>query len=519
MQLTRTILNGIVLLWLMVTAMPSMAAGSDCPDYLSEDWEDKPFCVWLKNDTQQTIKLLSWKPYANSADINDDYWLSHDWAQGVLTLKPGELKIVAGIDDDGWGVFNYDTVKFRGEIDIDGARHYGVYISADIRAGVVNDFEYGVSAPSPWVDGHDTATLYFNGTPYVMGVDDEYDASRSKWDAMFSVLDASSGPGGLRLADHREDPKKINLMTWNTFLLIGPGIAGKQDYCQRAQAISDNKARLFQNVDVVVLSELASQASCTPDAEQLAVEEFLCCGPDKPFRDRTHLLNGTPLVDGPLGLSETGGVIVMSRYPNSLSVGTKREARKSDPIERYPASDEVHYEFGADAGECDASECTMDKGYLKVKFTKTVGDQQQDYYIIGSHTQSAPGQANENARHQQFQAMRRMADSLPSDAPILFAGDFNIESHEISRTAATLNADFGFTTFLSALRYSADGHSNYYVFDEEGRSVQKQYDFIVPFKGALNPVSQLSWVVPMTSTGSRVDLSDHHAVVSELTYE
>ena len=76
MQLTRTILNGIVLLWLMVTAMPSMAAGSDCPDYLSEDWEDKPFCVWLKNDTQQTIKLLSWKPYANSADINDDYRLS-----------------------------------------------------------------------------------------------------------------------------------------------------------------------------------------------------------------------------------------------------------------------------------------------------------------------------------------------------------------------------------------------------------------------------------------------------------
>nr|AKN40428.1 hypothetical protein [Vibrio tasmaniensis] len=519
MQVTINILKIILLFCLILTAVPSMAAGSNCPDYLSEDWDDKPFCVWLKNDTQQTIKLLSWKPYAKSADINDDYWLSHDWSQGVLTLKPGELKIVAGIDDDGWGVFNYDTVKFRGEVEINGARHYSVYISADIRAGIVNDFEYGVSEPSPWVDGHDTTILNFNGSRYTMGVDDEYDASRSKWDAMFSILDTTSGPSGFSLADHSDNPKKINLMTWNTFLLIGPGVGGKQDYCQRAKAISDNKNTLFQNVDVVVLSELASQASCTPDAEELAVKEFLCCGPDKPFRDRTSLLNGTPLADGPLGLSETGGVIIMSRYPNSLSVGTKREARKANSIEGYHDNDEVHYEYGADVNECASDECIMDKGYLKVKFTKTVGNQQQDYYIIGSHTQSAPGQANENARHKQFQAMRRMADSLPLDAPIVFAGDFNIESNEVSRTAATLNADFGFATFWNDLRYSADGHSNYYVFDEEGRSVQKQYDFVVPFKGALKPVYQISWVLPMTSSVSRVDLSDHHAVVSELTYE
>ncbi|MEZ8619160.1 phospholipase [Vibrio splendidus] len=503
---------------LFVFSISSYAAGSNCPDYLAEDNEDKPFCVWLKNDTQETIKMLSWKPYSKKADIGDDYWLSSDWVNGVLTLEPGELKIVAGIDDDGWGVINYDLVKFRGEVEINGKRNYAVYISADISAGVVHDFEYGLSADGSWVDGPASETMRFNNKTYTMGVDDEYDASRTKWDAMFSIIDTSYGPSGLQLADHKGDPNKINFMAWNTFLLIGPtGFGGKQDYCQRAKGIYDNRDRLFKNVDVVVFSELASQEHCTPDAEELAVKDFLCCDADKPFRDRTELLNGTPLVNGDLGVSETGGVIIMSRYPNSLSVGKKQDANKKSIIEDYADNDEVHYEYSG--GECHGTECIMDKGYLKVKFTKIVGNEQQDYYILGTHTQAHTGVDNVNTRAKQFEAMKRMADSLPSDSPVIFAGDFNIESNELNRTASTLNADFNFSIWLSSLRYSADGKSNYYVFDEEGRSVQKQYDFIVPFKGALMPISQLSWVTPMTSTKARTDLSDHHAVISELIYK
>ena len=77
----------------------------DCPDFINEDWDDKPICAWIRNDTLKTITISPWKIFKDSGDLNDDYW------RGANTIiPPGELRVVVGIDNDGWGVANDDTV-------------------------------------------------------------------------------------------------------------------------------------------------------------------------------------------------------------------------------------------------------------------------------------------------------------------------------------------------------------------------------------------------------------------------
>ena len=78
----------------------------DCPDFISEDWDDKPICAWVRNDTLKTITITPWDIYQDSGDLNDDYWRGKN-----TIIPPGELRVVVGIDNDGWGATNYDTVR------------------------------------------------------------------------------------------------------------------------------------------------------------------------------------------------------------------------------------------------------------------------------------------------------------------------------------------------------------------------------------------------------------------------
>ena len=502
---------------LLCVTCTEAASALECPDYISEDWDDKPTCAWLRNDTDKTLYFDPFVFYASSGDLNDDYWIGPS-----LVLLPGELKVVAAFDSDGWGAFNWDTAMGASAIYIDGVLAGYLHMKIDLGAGVVHDFEYSLG--TRWVDGFDLLFLDVGGTYYSYVVQDKWNYDRAVFDVFFTISSQTTLQGnmGYLPPDTSDDPGHLNVMSYNTYLLLGPSSAfGKQDYCERADRIATYGPRIFANVDILVLQELASQDTCTPDAEQLATGEFLCCGPDKPFRDRTSLLNGEPLVNGDLGPSETGGVVIMSRYPDSLHGSHVAQVDYEDSPWSLGHDDEVHYIFRSSVGECSGIDCTMDKGFLRVKFTKPAqgpdGPVSQDYYIIGTHLQADAGAADRNARSAQFNAIRGHIAALPSDVPILIAGDLNTEHDEIDPMHWALNAHSG--TWQGPLYASENYQVNYYAHlqhDSIDYSFAR-YDWVLASNHGPAPASfDWRYLTIRDLTWGRADLSDHEAVLAEI---
>lgn len=521
----------------LLVGFTGTAAALECPDFIAEDWDDKPTCAWIRNDTNETITVSPWQIYQDSGDLNDDYWRGGD-----TVIPPGELRVVVGLDNDGWGVANYDTVRGKSNIQI-GSKPAGtfLYMEADIWAGIVGDFEYSLNG-SAWVDGFAEETRNIAGTDYKFTVADKWNYARAVFDVFFTISSQTTNQGnmGYLPPDTKDDPFRLNVMNYNTYLLLGPtATSGKLDYCERAQRIADNASRIFANVDILVMEELASQDTCTPDAEDLADEEFLCCGTDKPFRDRTLLLNGNPLVNGPAGPSETGGVVIMSRYPNSLAGNVRAMADYTDTASSFSDEDEVHYIFREDNGECfgkdpigvgsGVADCLMDKGFLRVKFTKSVTlpgkTISQDYYIIGTHSQAEKNAESKAARTKQYKAIAAYADALPEDVPIIIVGDLNTEQDEINSMYTTLNAASEVPPYYNSrkgpLRFSENYYANYYALlqHESNDGKRDNFDWILYSEHGLKP-SQFNWryLSIRDKTWGRGDLSDHEAVLAEFEF-
>ncbi len=510
LELVLTI--GLCLAWF------EAASALECPDYITEDWDDKPTCAWLRNDTN---KLITFGPsgfYASSGDYNDDYWLG-----GITVLRPGEMRVVVAFDNDGWGAANWSTPLWRTFIYIDGVLAGFLHMKIDLGAGVVHDFEYSLGGVR-WVDGFDHMFLPVGDRYYSYTVQDKWNYDRAVFDVFFTISSQTTfyGNMGYLPPDTSSDPGRLNVMSYNTYLLIGPtGFGAKQDYCERAARIAAYANRIFANVDILVLQELASQDTCTPDAEQLATGEFLCCGPDKPFRDRTFLLNGEPLANGDTGPTETGGVVIMSRYPNSLHGSERASVDYEDSPWSLDPEDEVHYIFRASVGECSGGDCQMDKGFLRVKFTKSAalpgGTVSQDYYIIGTHLQADAGVADRNARTSQLNAIRQHIRALPKNVPILIAGDLNTELDEIVDMHAVLDAESG--TLRGPLYASENYQVNYYAhLQHDVIDYQfQQYDWILRSRhGRALASFDRRYLTIRDMTWGRADLSDHEAVLAEI---
>jgi len=511
----------LVLLQLISVRM-TFAFEPSCEDYPWTLNDEGVQCLWIRNDSPDIIYVTDFYPYNdNDPDLNDDYFI-----QIPKTINPGETIPFASIDDRGFGSDDLnDLIKFRAEVrigNIQAPATYAAYLSAKIHwlFGTVDDFEFGVNAADSW---HDDDTNSITNYTLLDGITIPYRTyytDSENWEAVYSFrrnADINKMSMGFELPDTSNDGTKINVMNWNTYLLIGPtGVtSGKPDYCARAKMIYDERNRIFKNVDILVLEELASQDYCTPDAEELATGEYLCCGPDKPFRDRTSLLNGEPLVNGVAGPENTGGVVIMSKYPNSLTRGNKKDIDSSDTITQSGKNYEIHYLFTSLSGECSGFDCSMDKGFLKIKFTKG----NMDYYIIGTHSQADPGADDKAARRKQWQAIKKHIDTLPTDAAILIVGDLNTEQVEISIMKNDLYAaEYGKdTTVGRGLLFTEHYRTNSYVSGQ----IRKEYDWILYSKHGLKP-SNMTWrILPVRGNFKHFlagDLSDHHAVIAELDF-
>ena len=233
-----------LLVTILCAGLAQTAGALECPDYITEDWDDKPTCAWLRNDTDKTLTFGPFVFYASSGDYNDDYWMG-----GVNVLRPGELKVVVAFDSDGWGAFNWDTAAGASAIYVDGVLAGYLHMLIDLGAGVVQDFEYSIG--QGWVDGFDQMILNTDGEFYTYTVQDKWNYDRAVFDVFFTISSQVTAQGNMGYVppDTRDDPTRLNIMSWNTYLLIGPtGFGAKQDYCERAARIANNAHRIFANV-------------------------------------------------------------------------------------------------------------------------------------------------------------------------------------------------------------------------------------------------------------------------------
>lgn len=438
-------------------------------------------CVYLRNNTQSVISFFNIQKYYDSDNEmvhGDDYWIPAQSSE----LYPGEGALVLDIDDF-QEIFNPTLAAFRGQISIDGTTMTSLFVLADVdwfTGGV--SYEMATHPGDSWhdADDHRQVTRTFGGRAL------QIHARRDGSNIVFTVHD----PVGMLgfVPDPAPSASELTIMNFNTYLLLGPSalVAAKPDYCERAEQIIGALASL--DVDVVVLNEVASRDfTCAVDSYTMVVDHL--AGPGRPFPYRSAFLNGTPS-EGLLGPTSTGGVVVLSKYP----VQTVH-----------------HHEYADGAGE----DALMQKGFLHVRVTKTVGGQSRVYNVIGTHLQA--GGDHVNVRRAQRDDMASYIEGLPGNEPILIAGDLNTGSSEIPGFLSELDAAHG--GFDDIVLYSSSGTQNYYKSGSGGSHL----DWILYSLRGRTP-SEMYWrYLPMRVVhGDHYpagDLSDHEAVYAYLRFE
>lgn len=480
--MTRAFVHHIVSRAVLLAAPAVIAVTAFArPALALEDCPGGSTCVQLRNSTQSVISFTIEKYYDSDNEMvqGDDYWFSSGTSGA---LYPGESALVLDVDDF-QELFNDTIAAFRGTISIDGNTYSSMFLRADV-AWATGGVSYYMAthAGDSWrdPDDHRQVTRTFGGRPL------QIHARRDGSDIVFTVHD----PVGMLgfVPDDAPAANELTIMNFNTYLLLGPSalVAAKPDYCERAEQIIGALAGL--DVDVVVLNEIASRDfMCPVDSYTMVVDHL--AGAGRPFPYRSEFLNGTPS-EGIFGPTSTGGVVVLSKYP----VQTVH-----------------HHEFTNGDGE----DALMQKGFLHVRVTKTVGGQSRVYNVIGTHLQAGGGSSNEQVRRAQRNAIKSYAQSLPTNQPIIISGDLNTGSAEIPAFLSELNATH--SGFDDIVQFSSAGIQSFY--NDGGGS---RLDWIVYSLRGRVPAEMYWRYLPMRVVHSdhypAGDLSDHEAVYAYLRF-
>ncbi len=517
--------------------------------------------VWLTNDTDKRITLT--KIYNTGCGgneecrvVNEENWktlsclerTSDRSREGECFLEAGEAKwvfYIEEIDDEN----DFNNAYF----------HFYIKIgdSSEIEAFTVN-YWYGTGGRDDIKDNAHRITAVagqsysedpVSGDKVVDGETYTLAAGRGDYDPnrwYLTFLGVHSQPEDKYTPpDTSNEAQKLNVMTYN---IAGCEASFLWLQSKRYEALAEDGMDYFKNIDILVLTEAGIDI---PDWWGLKdpvdlVAEDLCCGDDKPFQQRTTILNGMPKKDlTATAMNDTGGVVVLSR---SSIVGSDFTGLfvEDDPelnidqdeflegILTWPDEKELHYRYTYENGECPegvAFRCFSkiwdpitlpfgldiwpDKGYLKVMYRKTVDGVSQDYYIIASHT--TPEERFWDERKNQLDAMWSMARNLPSDIPVIYVGDFNTENDtEIDEMLYLLGVN---PVYEDEFEGVSAGSNNFYALLQKGY-VDKRLDWILPHEnGAIQPELKAR-VLPMRHPSvPPFDLSDHDALLVELDYD
>lgn len=466
MQLLKPLAMPIIVVCIVFSTIVS---GEEPRGDIPSEWT----AVYLRNDTQLPIKIGKFDKYGENKTIftsgasyegrEEDYW-HHD----VREVAPGSMRKVLTIDDN-QDIVDYRDTKFQLPVSINGASNKIGYVHMKVRAGIAN-FEFACTRPDPWTTSPQFQTMTFGDKTFKLAA-----AKESDGDIYFTVSDPT-GNGGF-VPDDSPSKDELTVINYNTYLLIGPStkidlIAVKPDFCERAKQMVSS----IPKVDVLILNELCSKAYCEIDASNLP-DRILQQGHYK-YKSRPH--KGGPDVAGASAPLACGGLIVLSKFP----------------VENV-------YE-----GTFSFTETGMPKGFLIVKVNK----QGQDYYVVGTHTNSE--RSNQSKRAQQFSEIAAaVRQHVPANARIVLGGDLNVYGDEIAATKRTLKMEeSGFNPIVPT---SYDYRGNYYT---DTADDHQKFDWIL--WGGTRPASMNWRYVPIRSVTLQpsCDLSDHNAVYAHLKY-
>lgn len=434
--------------------------------------------VYLRNHTQLPITIGTYFKYnekhkpggllsGNSAyGKNGDYW-----GHGVTSIGPGNMRKFWTFDDF-QDIVDYRHTKFRLPVTINGQTSTLAYVYMNVDAGIAS-YQLSCTQGSSWTTGVQSDSFTHKGKKFKI-----HGAKNADGEIFFTIADPS-GNGGFT-PKNASSKDELTVINYNTFLLIGPTtaidfIGVKPSFCARAAEMPTH----IPKVDVLILNEMCSKAYCDVDAKNLP-DKLIAKGYYK-YKSKAH--NRGPLTAGASAPLSNGGLIVLSRYPiQDIYEGTFTKG-----------------------------ESGMPKGFLITKITKSG----QDYYVVGTHTNS--GHGGTATRAEQFKEIATAVEMrVPKGARVIIGGDYNVYDSEINSVKGILKGEE--SGFNSIIPGSYSFYGNYYTDDKSEDN--KKFDWILHH--GVKP-KKMDWrYVALRSMADSIqpycDLSDHYAVYAHLDY-
>jgi endonuclease/exonuclease/phosphatase family metal-dependent hydrolase len=237
----------------------------------------------------------------------------------------------------------------------------------------------------------------------------------------------------------------FNIVQYNTF--ARPYLLSHDGQKERLERIPEALAKLNNgSVDVITLCEVFFQ-----------VENELCSNmlrkfEDYGFKHHTRVLEGT-------GFEFPGAVMMVSKWP------------------LRPADGQMHVYRDA----CDGSDCLAAKGVLYAAVDKTENGVTKTFHVFATHMQAWENEKAVEARNKQASQMTEFVKqmNIPSNEPVLFAGDFNVDlvryAQEFKGLSEILDAEL--PKMIGQQRYTSDPSSNLLVGrDGAAEKCQKDYE-------------------------------------------
>lgn len=262
---------------------------------------------------------------------------------------------------------------------------------------------------------------------------------------------------------------QLNILAYNVWALL-PGLVSKK-VSERLTLLSEK----LDGYDAIVFSELFDNQR--RNAFLSAIQQ------QYPYQ--------TQVVDK-AGATEDGGVLIVSRWPIEKEAQTVYQ-------------------------QCDGSDCIAAKGAKYARINKSG----QIYHLFGTHTQAWSSAKNQATRTQQFIQLKGFIDAqnLPADAPVLIAGDLNVDKG---------NSETEYFDMLNLLQAQEVVPEGAYLYTSDGRvnawtsGKAEILDYILYSTAHRAPVTATSKVLSPRSIDSKVfteyDLSDHFAIQAQLGF-
>ena len=199
-------------------------------------------------------------------------------------------------------------------------------------------------------------------------------------------------------------------------------------------------------------------------------------------------------------------------YPYYTSRGPKSEFNVASGVailSKYPIESETHVPFKRATG----SDRLARKGVIKAKVKTNKGE----LFVLGTHLQAGEGNKRKGVRKRQLETLAEVSESLPEDANVLIAGDFNIDaSSEVFEEAMTLlDTDFKQPEGDECFTSNFDDQE---LFATDGKP--KWIDFVFLRRNRGSKLLSAKIETPRyLSKGKLKRLSDHSAFINWIKFE